>query len=56
MPCDVDFNCHLNATCDWSENDLRYICACDRGFEGDGYVCDKIETTCTTVISSNFVH
>nr|ACK77669.1 RE69505p [Drosophila melanogaster] len=42
IPCDVDENCHINATCNWYGQELRHICTCQPGFRGDGYNCDPI--------------
>ncbi|KAH8272873.1 hypothetical protein KR018_006184 [Drosophila ironensis] len=46
VPCDVDANCHINATCNWYEHELRHICACLSGFSGDGYNCEPIDDSC----------
>ncbi|XP_067632308.1 nidogen [Eurosta solidaginis] len=46
IPCDVDANCHVNATCEWYENEMRHACTCNTGFQGDGYHCEPIDTTC----------
>ncbi|XP_002089929.3 nidogen [Drosophila yakuba] len=42
IPCDVDDNCHSNATCNWYTQELRHVCTCQPGFRGDGYNCDPI--------------
>ncbi|XP_017069043.1 nidogen [Drosophila eugracilis] len=42
IPCDVDENCHINATCNWFGHELRHICTCQPGFRGDGYNCEPI--------------
>uniref|UniRef100_W8B8M3 Nidogen-1 n=1 Tax=Ceratitis capitata TaxID=7213 RepID=W8B8M3_CERCA len=47
VPCDVDANCHINATCEWYENEMRHACTCNHGFQGDGYNCELIDTSCT---------
>uniref|UniRef100_A0A1A9V771 Nidogen n=1 Tax=Glossina austeni TaxID=7395 RepID=A0A1A9V771_GLOAU len=46
VPCDVEFNCHLNATCDWYEMELRHKCSCKLGYYGDGYHCSIIDDSC----------
>ncbi|XP_039956515.1 nidogen [Bactrocera tryoni] len=46
IPCDVDANCHINATCEWYENEMRHACTCNQGFQGDGYNCELINTSC----------
>lgn len=46
VPCDVDANCHINATCEWYDHEMRHICTCSRGFQGDGYHCVQIDETC----------
>ncbi|KAH8320608.1 hypothetical protein KR067_005779 [Drosophila pandora] len=46
IPCDVDANCHINATCNWYEHELRHICTCSPGFSGDGYTCEPIDDSC----------
>ncbi|XP_030387552.1 nidogen-1 [Scaptodrosophila lebanonensis] len=46
VPCDVDANCHINATCAWYEQELRHICTCNPGLSGDGYNCDPIDDSC----------
>lgn len=51
VPCDVENNCHPNATCDWSPHQMRNKCVCNRGFEGNGYECIEVssDTTCLIV-------
>lgn len=49
MPCDVEFNCHPNATCDWDAINLRHKCTCSAGFYGDGYNCEHLDDSCATV-------
>ena len=34
-------SCHVNATC--SDTDGNYTCACNDGFEGDGFTCEDID-------------
>lgn len=51
VPCDVDANCHINATCEWYENEMRHACTCNQGFQGDGYNCELINTSCAYVSS-----
>ncbi|XP_068146256.1 nidogen [Drosophila tropicalis] len=46
VPCDVDANCHINASCNWFEHELRHICTCISGFSGDGYNCEPIDDSC----------
>ncbi|KAH8309564.1 hypothetical protein KR059_011830 [Drosophila kikkawai] len=46
IPCDVDANCHINATCVWYDQELRHICTCKTGFRGDGYNCELIDDSC----------
>lgn len=48
VTCDVDDNCHKNATCEWSEEKMHHICICMHGFAGDGFKCSKIDESCTT--------
>ncbi|XP_037942070.1 nidogen-like [Teleopsis dalmanni] len=48
VPCDVDSNCHANATCEWYEHELRHVCTCNPGFNGDGYRCDILDDSCAT--------
>lgn len=40
VPCDVENNCHENASCDWIEADLQNKCICKEGYTGDGYECE----------------
>lgn len=49
VPCDVEFNCHPNATCDWDAINLRHKCTCAAGFYGDGYNCEHLDDSCATV-------
>lgn len=48
VTCDVDDNCHHNATCEWSDEKMHHICICNHGFAGDGFKCSKIDESCTT--------
>lgn len=49
MPCDVNFNCHQNAKCEWFEAELRNKCVCDAGYEGNGHQCVEREVSCLYV-------
>lgn len=49
VPCDVEFNCHWNATCEWYELELRHMCTCKSGYYGDGYNCAIIDESCAVV-------
>lgn len=51
VPCDVDENCHINATCNWYGQELRHICTCQPGFRGDGYNCDPISDDSCAIVS-----
>ncbi|XP_023302735.2 nidogen [Lucilia cuprina] len=46
VPCDVEYNCHPNASCEWFEVELRHICTCKSGYYGDGYNCAIIDESC----------
>ncbi|XP_075166288.1 nidogen [Haematobia irritans] len=46
VPCDVEFNCHANATCEWLALELRHACICKSGYGGDGYHCALLEESC----------
>ena len=46
VPCDVEFNCHSNATCEWFDMELRHMCTCKTGYYGDGYNCAIIDDSC----------
>merc|ERR1719494_1365942 len=42
--CDIDDECHANATCAQNlDNADGYTCSCKPGFNGDGYVCSDIK-------------
>ncbi|XP_017118518.1 nidogen [Drosophila elegans] len=50
IPCDVDENCHINATCNWNNHELRHGCTCLPGFRGDGYTCEPTsEDSCDII-------
>ena len=52
MPCDVENNCHGDATCEWDENESRRKCVCKAGFFGDGYECLTQEISCLDDVST----
>ncbi|XP_017054240.1 nidogen [Drosophila ficusphila] len=56
IPCDVDENCHINATCNWYEQELRHICTCKPGFRGDGYSCESTSDDSCDVVDICDVH
>ncbi|KAH8401667.1 hypothetical protein KR009_007215 [Drosophila setifemur] len=56
IPCDVDSTCHINATCEWYEHELRHICTCIAGFSGDGYNCEPIDDSCAIKLDICDIH
>ncbi|CAD7078769.1 unnamed protein product [Hermetia illucens] len=48
LSCHQEFNCHPNATCQYFDEEQGHKCVCQRGYEGDGTTCTKIEVSCTT--------
>lgn len=51
VPCDVESNCHPNASCKLVAHEIRHACVCNPGFEGNGYECLEIsnDTSCLLV-------
>ncbi|XP_060532500.1 nidogen [Cylas formicarius] len=45
--CDASNNCHADAQCVYVQNLETYACACNEGFEGDGYTCVPEVVSCT---------
>lgn len=44
--CDVENNCSPHANCIWDEHQYRYDCACNPGYDGNGYTCVEKEVSC----------
>lgn len=49
VSCDIEFNCHHNANCEYVDNEGRSKCTCTEGFEGNGYECAEKDTSCLFV-------
>ncbi|XP_058453091.1 nidogen [Malaya genurostris] len=44
--CDVENHCSPLANCEWNENQYRYECVCNPGYDGNGYTCVEKEVSC----------
>lgn len=53
VPCDVETNCHQNASCTWVPHQTRNLCVCNPGFEGNGYECIEISKDVSCLIVSS---
>lgn len=55
VSCDIEFNCHHNANCDYVENEGRSKCICSDGYEGNGYECAEEGASCLFVRISDSI-
>lgn len=52
VPCDVETNCHQNASCKYLPHETRNICVCNPGFAGNGYDCVELSKDVSCLIVS----
>lgn len=50
--CEIDNNCHQDATCEYEVRLQGYYCICNPGYQGDGYNCvpeEPVQQTCNVI-------